>query len=313
MTAREEATGDVAVIVTHYRSPEDLVENVSSIAKYGGDRVGEVWIVDSEAIAGVRDAVHEIMPSAHYLPFRLNVGYAALVNMGVAASSTPYVMVMNADVMLNPGCIDTLASELDHTPDIGVLAPQLRYSDDSLQHSTFAFYRPSTVLVRRTVLGKIRWGRRELRRFLDEETVSDALASGMPTDVDWSLGAAMMIRRQTLEEVGPLDEEYFLYFEDVDWCLRAWQSGWRCAYLPTATCKHHYARASAAGGMLGLLTNRLTRRHIRSAVRFFRLHGLSVTRPSLPPARMAQSSDSAGQTAPVASRRTEHLVGRSGG
>jgi N-acetylglucosaminyl-diphospho-decaprenol L-rhamnosyltransferase len=238
-----------------------------------------VWIVDSEAISGVREAVREIMPDAHYLPFRRNVGFAALVNMGVAASTAANIMVMNADVRLTPGSLEELARELDQTQDVGVVFPQLRYADNSLQHSTFAFYRPSTVVYRRTALGKSPWGRRELERFMASESIAAALGSGAPVDVDWSLGAAMMIRRETFEDVGPLDEEYFLYFEDVDWCFRAWRAGWRCSYLPTATCIHHYGRASAAGGLLGLITNRLTRRHIRSAVRFFRLYGPRGTRP----------------------------------
>jgi GT2 family glycosyltransferase len=275
--AAGESNGDVAVVITHYRNPDDLRRSLMSIPP-AGLRIAEVWVVDSEAISGVRELVREIMPRAHYLPFRLNVGFAALVNMGMAASTAQYVCVLNADVQLAEGCVDELASELDRESDLGVVFPQLRYVNDSLQHSTFAFYRPSTVLYRRTFLGKSRWGRRELDRFMVREPLEAALMSGRPFDVDWSLGAAMMIRRDTFEHVGPFDEEYFLYFEDVDWCLRAWRSGWRCSFLPTATCIHNYGRASAAGGFLGLLTNRLTRRHIRSAMRFFRLHGLRVDR-----------------------------------
>lgn len=279
MNARK-GGGDVGIVVTHYRNRDDLFTNLTSIAQFGGARVAEVWIADSQAIAGVRDFVHELLPEARYLPFRRNVGYAALVNMGAAASSTPYIMVLNADVSLTPGCVEALASELDRTPDIGAISPQLRYADDSPQHSTFAFHRPSTVLYRRTILGRSRWGRRELERFMGVDCSAMGAATGEPVDVDWTLGAALMIRRETFDEVGPLDERYFLYFEDVDWCLRAWRAGWRCSYLRTAICIHGYARASANGGVAAVLTNPLTRRHVRSAVRFFRLYGL---RPSRPP------------------------------
>lgn len=272
---------DVALVVTHYRNPDDLRRNLLSIAAHGGLSVREVWVVDSEAILSARNVVREIMPEAHYLPFRLNVGFAALVNMGVAASTTRYVLVLNADVELTPGCVDELANELDQEPNRGVVFPQLRYADNSLQHSTFAFYRPTTILYRRTALGKSRRGRQDLDRFMAEEPLAASLTSGAPFDVDWALGAAMMIRRDTFEDVGPFDEKYFLYFEDVDWCLRAWSRGWRCSYVPTATCIHEYGRASATGGFLGMVTNRLTRRHIRSAVRFFRLYGPRVNRPAV--------------------------------
>jgi GT2 family glycosyltransferase len=274
-------SGDVAVVVTHYRNPDDLRRNLLSIATHGGQRIREVWVVDSEAISGARNVVREIMPEAHYLPFRLNVGFAALVNMGVAASTAPYVLVLNADVELTHDCVDELANELDHEPDRGVVFPQLRYADNSLQHSTFAFYRPNTVLYRRTALGRSRRGRQDLDRFMADEPLAAALASGTPFDVDWALGAAMMIRRDAFEDVGPFDEKYFLYFEDVDWCLRAWSCGWRCSYVPSATSIHEYGRASATGGFLAMVTNRLTRRHIRSAVRFFRLYGGRVNRPAI--------------------------------
>lgn len=273
------STPGVAIVVTHYRSPDDLRANLQSIVEFGGPDVTEVWITDSEASVGLRELVREVMPQAHYLPFRRNVGYAALVNMGVAASSASYVMVMNADVRLTAGSVAGLAQELRDAPDVGVVFPQLRYGDNSLQHSAFAFHRPSTVVYRRTPLGRLPWGRRELERFMQAEALSAAVRSGTSIDVDWSLGAAMMFRREMFEQVGGLDEDYFLYFEDVDWCLRAWRAGWRCTLLPTATCIHTYSRASSHGGMLGLFVNPLTRRHIRSAVRFFRLYGRRVARP----------------------------------
>jgi hypothetical protein len=81
-----------------------------------------------------------------------------------------------------------------------------------------------------------------------------------------------------MRDVGLMDERYFLYFEDVDWCLRCWQAGWKVQYLPTATCRHAHGRASASGGLLGLVTNPLTRTHLTSAIRFFRKYGRRPTR-----------------------------------
>jgi N-acetylglucosaminyl-diphospho-decaprenol L-rhamnosyltransferase len=299
-------SADVAIVVTHYRNPQDLERCLRSIAAYGGPRVTEVWVADSQAAPETRSLVDSALPTARYLPFRQNVGFAALVNMGAAASKTPYILVLNADVELTEGTIDALAGHLDTNPGTGVAFPQLRYPDDTLQHSVFAFYRPITVFYRRTPLGKTPAGRRELARFLDPEELQDAVATGTPIDVDWALGAAMLIRRQTLLDVGPLDETYFLYFEDVDWCLRVWAAGWRCRYIPEAWCRHDYGRGSAAGGTMGLLTNPLLRWHIRSAIRFFVKHGHHVRRAPVPDPRFTLGSLGARPEHPAAARDLSH-------
>lgn len=272
---------DVAVVITHYRTPEDLTRCLQSVAAHGGERVSEVIVCDSHALPDHADAVSRTLPNARYVGFERNVGYAALVNAGVSSSQASYVLVLNADVEVAADAVELLAAHLDANPSVGVVAPRLNGSDGSLQHSTFRFYRPMTLLYRRTPLGRTAAGRRELERFLAHDEVSAALQRGAAIEVDWALGAALLLRRAAFQEVGPLHEPYFLYFEDVDQCLRCWQSGWRVHYLPTAQCRHAHARASAKSGVLGVFTNPLLRRHICSAARFFRRHGLRPGR-SLP-------------------------------
>jgi GT2 family glycosyltransferase len=87
--------------------------------------------------------------------------------------------------------------------------------------------------------------------------------------VDWVTGAAMMVRRQAIEKVGLMDERYFFYFEDVDWCRRFWQSGWRVVYFPEAQMTHYHTRESAEKTGLWSLTSKMTRVHIRSGIKYF--------------------------------------------
>jgi hypothetical protein len=143
-------------------------------------------------------------------------------------------------------------------------------------------------------LARLPRGRKELARFLDRSTLDGAVAAGRPMDIDWGLGASILVRRTAWDQVGPMDVAYFLYFEDVDWCLRCWQAGWKVQYLPTATCRHAHGRASASGGLLGLVTNPLTRTHLTSAIRFFRKFGLRPTRET-------------GRTTPLETGRTTPL------
>ncbi len=277
----------VSVVITHYRSPETLLRCLDALADARNERLGQVFVVDSEAQPDLRPRVDRHRLPVTYVPVPRNVGFGALVNRGLLASTDEYAMVLNADVRVDDGCLDTLAAHLDANGSCGMVAPQIRNDDGSLQHTAFRYYRPATVAYRRTVLGRTATGRAELERFLDRDRLERAVLDQEPMPADWVLGAAMCVRRSALADVGEMDASYFLYFEDVDWCLRFWQGGWAVHYLPSGVCHHTHGRGSAAGGRLAAFTNPLTRRHVRSALRFFRKHGLRAQRPDHGPWRGA--------------------------
>jgi len=304
----------VAVVITHYRSPEVLDASLRAIAAAGDERLEEVVVVDCEA-GSSRDLEQRLAqehPWVSYVPARTNVGFGALVNAGLIRTRAEYVLVLNADVRLSSGTVDALAAHLDADPSCGLVAPLLRNEDGSLQHTVFRYHRPSTIAYRRTPLGRTSAGRRELDRFLDRDALERAVLDGRAVEADWVLGAAMCVRRSAVERVGAMDAAYFLYFEDVDWCLRFWQDGWAVHYLPTAAATHDHGRASAEGGVLAALRNPLTRVHIRSAVRFFRKHGTAVQRPALPaepPVLSLPPSLPHQRPAPAAGRTTPATAG----
>jgi GT2 family glycosyltransferase len=271
----------VSVIVTHYRSPDELAVCLSTLQRLPGSKQLEVVVADSDAQAGTDEVVRDHHGSAKYIPVPSNCGYAALVNMGMAVTARPFILVINADIDLSPETISELLTHLLDNPHIGMVGPALAYQSGAEQSSAFAFYRPVTILCRRTPLGRTKWGQSELNRFEMADKVRPARATGSPIDVDWLMGAVMMVRRSAVLESGPLDERYFLYFEDVDWCLQFWRKGWRVVYLPTVTCAHRWSRASKKGGLVGLVVNPLARRHLRSGIRFFRRNGLNCARPAL--------------------------------
>jgi len=88
-------------------------------------------------------------------------------------------------------------------------------------------------------------------------------------EVDWLMGACLMVNEKALEQVGGMDERFFLYFEDVDWCRRFWLRGWKVLYLPAVKFSHYHQRTSEHGGFWGLATNWVMREHIWSAVKYF--------------------------------------------
>jgi len=266
----------VTVIVTHYKSVDALRSSLESVRECTDPSRTEVVVADSEVQPGTEAMVAEILPGARFLGFADDVGYAVSVNAALRVTTAPHVLVLNADVRIEPGTVEALSAALDADPTLGIVGPLLSYDDGTRQLSAFRFYRPTTVLHRRTATGRTRWGRAALARF--EAPGVEADRAGSPVFADWILGAAVMVRRAALEEVGEFNTRYWMYFEDVDICLRLWRAGWRVAVVPTASARHTYGRASRGKGPAALLKNQMARVHVRAAVTFFRTHGLHPTR-----------------------------------
>ena len=148
-----------AVVVTHYRSVEALRASLLSVRDHADLADTEVVVADSEVQPGTEALVAEILPQARFLGFADDVGYAVSVNAALDVTTAPYVLVLNADVRIERGTVEGLRAALDADEGVGLVAPLLSYDDGTPQTSGFRFYRPTTVLHRRTPTGDTRWGR----------------------------------------------------------------------------------------------------------------------------------------------------------
>ena len=194
------------------------------------------------------------------------LGFGANINLGVAATTAPFVVASNADIEVTPGAIETLRAFAEAHPRCGIAAPQLRYPDGSWQPSRRSFPTVRGTLVRRT----------PLRRMLKPEETQRGhyLLDERPTEPvlsDWFLGAFLLLRRELLEELGGLDEGYHLYGEDIDLAYRARQAGWERWYVPDAVVTHHHQAVTDRR-----FFTRRTLWHWRSIARFVRKHPESL-------------------------------------
>jgi len=208
--------------------------------------------------------VRQAFPAARVIENDRNYGFAGGNNRGVAHSDGRYVMLLNPDTQVHAGALDELYAFMERTPDAAAAGAQLIGLDGEVQTSCRRFPSRLAVLLRGTPLGRLFPRHPSLCRYLMTEWDH---ASTRP--VDWVLGACMMIRRQAWQAIGPLDEGFFMYYEDIDWCYRARQAGWSVYYVPAARITHHHRRESARG-----IFNRLTREHLKSIMRLFRKHDL---------------------------------------
>ena len=228
----------------------------------------EIIVVDSQAEEKTRDVVKKFILDGKltcYYPFRKNVGFAKLINRGIKLSRGKFLLFLNADIIIIKNTFWKMIEYLGNNPQIGILGPRLLNFDGSPQPSAFHFYTPSVILYRRTLLGKTPWGKRKLQEF-----IIDLSREKAPISINgWLMGSALMLRRDNLEKVGPMDERYFMYFEDVDWCRRFKEAGYQIVYFPQAELFHYHGKQSATRHFWEALFNPMTLINIKSALKYF--------------------------------------------
>jgi hypothetical protein len=256
---------DLTVVIVSWNVRDLLRRCLQSIEAEArravNDLALEIVVVDNASADGSVEMVRAEFPHARLVANEENQGFTVANNQGLVLGQGRYLLLLNPDTELTAGALATMLRSMDGHPEIGALGPQLRYPDGSLQSSRRRFPTLATALVESTVVQEW-WGdNRILRRYYMADTLDDAIQS-----VDWVVGACLLVRRQTYEQVGGLDEGFFMYSEEMDWCRRIKDAGWLVVYLPTATVIHHEGRSSEQV---------VPARHIHfqsSKVRYFRKH-----------------------------------------
>jgi N-acetylglucosaminyl-diphospho-decaprenol L-rhamnosyltransferase len=219
------------IVVTHNRSELAIATLRSARAAMGALEVQ--WIVID---SGSSDGTPETIESA-FTDVRVqrgaNIGFAAANNRGLLHARGRYVLLLNPDVEVAAGTFEELVDVLDKRSDIGVASVVQNAPDGSLQYSIRRF--PSALLAFGETIAASRWT--PLRRLREEEPRISLYQT--ERDVDWVVGAFLIARAEALLEVGGLDERFFLYSEETDWCYRFHRAGWKVTHLPTMTITHH--------------------------------------------------------------------------
>jgi GT2 family glycosyltransferase len=222
-----------------------------------------VLVRDNASTDGTPDALSTAVPEAEVEAGTENLGFAAGMNRLIARSEAPWFFLLNSDAWPEPGAIGRLVAAAEAHPRAAAIAPRLVRPDGSLEHSTHPF--PSLKVAATTAFRG--------RRLKPEEGERMLLAGHWAHDraraVDWAVGAALLIRRDALEDIGALDESFFMYVEDLEWCWRAAQRGWEIWFEPAAVVVH-VGNASGAKRY----GDRRTETYMRNTYRFFaREHG----------------------------------------
>lgn len=255
----------LSIIVTHYKAVDFLCNCLDSIRKTVKDIDHEVFVVDAKSKKKTENLIKKRFPEVNFMPFKKDVGYSKSVNSGIKKTKGNYVLIVNADIVFLENAVSKMLKFMKKNPDVGLIGPQLINPGNKIQISCFSDPTIKAIIARRTPFGKTKWGKKASEKF----TISDWDRKSK-REVDWVQGSAMMIQRPALEKIGLLDDRFFMYFEDADWCRRFRNNSYKVIYLSDAKMKHAYHRASKKWGpILDLFLNFYTRIHIISAIKYF--------------------------------------------
>jgi GT2 family glycosyltransferase len=218
---------------------------------------------DNASADGTVDVLAREVPEADVDAGAENLGFSGGVNTLLRRSTAPWFFLLNSDAWPEPGAIGRLVRAAQLHPRAAAVVPRIEYPDGRLQHTTQPF--PSLRVAATVAFG---WDRLSADR-ADELFLEGAWMHDRPRRVDWAYGAAMLIPRAAIDAVGGLDERYFFYAEDLEWCWRAHTLGWDIWFEPSAVVRHLESLSGTKlyGGLR-------TRAHMRNSLRFYRrAHG----------------------------------------
>lgn len=268
---------DLAISVVSYNTKDFLRNCLNSIYQYTRGIKFEVILVDNGSTDGSIEMLRQEFPQVKLIENRENLGFARANNQAIKKSKGKYLLLFNPDSVFRANSLNKMIKFMDDHPEIGIVGCKIFNADGTIQPSNSSFPNVFTEFLRvfqlkrmissvklRKKIGE-KWGkllgltlREYFRVYWDSERMRE---------VDWVTGACLLVRREAIEEVGLLDENFFMYYEDTDWCYRMRKRGWKVFYYPFFEVVHYAGTNDAE-----FSPTVFVERH-KSAYYYFQKHG----------------------------------------
>jgi len=253
---------DLSIIIVNWNTRDLLVECLDSIYSYPPDAGFDIWVVDNASNDGSPEAVREAFPQVNLIQNQDNAGFGRANNQAAAQAAGRYLLLLNPDTAIHSGALNSLIQYLEGQPEVGAVGPRLLNTDGSPQVSAF----PAPTLTRET------WRLFHLDRLSPRSSYPRAFFSTRKTqEVDTLMGACILLRREVIDRIGLFDEQFFVYSEEVDLCLRIRRAGWQVHWLPTAQVTHFCAQSTRQ------VADEMFLELYHNKVKFFRKHQGEMT------------------------------------
>ena len=231
---------DVSVIIVNWNAKKYVEECLTSLIEAANDLSVEIILVDNASTDGSVEMVNQSFPSVKVIQNESNLGFAAANNIGIKVATGKYVCLINSDVNVPPNCLQNMYRYMNEQPSIGLLGPKMLGKCGNTRRSGMRFPTIGNMLLRALALDSTLKGPGPMGGFLMADFHFDQIK-----DMEVLNGWFWMARREALDEVGLLDEQFFMYGEDIDWCKRFRLAGWRIVFYPQAEALHYGGASSA--------------------------------------------------------------------
>lgn len=230
----------LSFVIVSWNTKELLLQCLGSLYQQLASYTSEVIVVDNASTDGSVAAVTRDFTDVRIIQNDKNVGFAKANNIGIRSCTGKYIVLVNSDIIFRPHCIQRSVSYLECHQNIGLVGPKILNPDLSLQFSYRPFPGLANALCRALAVDKVPIVSQQLRSGLRETRI------GAGQEADILSGCLWVVRRTALADVGMLDEAFFIYAEDKDWCRRFWTAGWSIVYLPEAEAIHYGGASSSS-------------------------------------------------------------------
>ncbi len=225
---------DVSFIIVNLNTKGLLIDCIGSIMATVRGLSFEIWVVDNGSSDGSVASVRESFPDARIIENGENCGFARANNMALRQMRGAYALLLNTDTLLRDNAVATMIGFLREKPEAAVCGGQLLNEDGSRQNSIANIPNLATELTNKSLLRRL---------FPSRYPGKEHVFSG-PAEVESVVGACMCVRKTAIDDAGLLDEDYFFFFEETDWCLRFRQRGWKVFFHPHAGIVHLQGRSA---------------------------------------------------------------------
>ncbi len=219
---------DVSFVIVNWNTKKLLLDCLASVYETTKNISMEIWVVDNASSDGSVEAVKRFYPDVNLIQNSKNLGFAAANNRAFKRMHGRYAVLLNTDALLTKGAVEAIYDFMESNPDAGMAGGQLLNTDGSKQNSIANFPGFLSLLLNETLL----------RMMLPRRYPSKRKEYNIPIEVESCIGACLMVRKNVMDQVGLLDEDYFFFFEETDWARRIKQSGWKIYLVPSARIVH---------------------------------------------------------------------------
>jgi len=264
---------DINIVFLNYLMKDDILRAVDSLILDIKNSQYNIQIIvtdNSENKDNIKEELAEKFPEVKYIDCGGNIGFGAGNLKGFKSCEARYYFALNRDTIIpeNSRTIDKIIEFMDSHPKIACIGPKLLNMDGSLQYSCYRFDLPSILIKPLKQINldkKYKW----VKKHADNLIMKD-FDHNETRPVDWVLGAAMVVRKEVVEDIGWFDDRYFMYLEDCDWCHRMWEKNWPVYYVHDIIILHAHARESAKvpGLLKAIFKNKLARIHAKSWIKY---------------------------------------------